>query len=385
MPPQILIVDDEPHILSILKESLTASGFEVSTRSSGEEALAYLADHQPDLMVVDLRMPGISGLDLIRQGRKSMPDTEVIILTGYGDMKSAVEALRLGAYDYLTKPVDMERLLQTLRNGADRRRLVLQNRSLIRSLEESNRIKAEFINGMSHEFRTPLGHILGFSQILQDTLEDLTEKQIRYIENIQSAASGLLGLFENILQFSILKSGEAHVKPAAFTPTDLLERSLLPFRDPAMLKGLTLSHECAEPDRSVTADPEICRKALSCLLDNAVKFTPDGGTITVSAEVRPSPDLPPGTDGDDLAETIADGWLHIAVADSGPGIAQEHQERIFGLFEQGDASLTRHHQGTGLGLALARSLAKIHGGSLVVDSRPGAGSTFTLILPLSAS
>ena len=328
-------------------------------------------------------MPGISGLDLIREARKLIPDTEVIILTGYGDMKSAVEALRLGAYDYLTKPVDMERLLQTLKNGADRRRLILQNRSLIRSLEESNRIKAEFINGMSHEFRTPLGHILGFSQILQDTLEGLTEKQGRYIENIQSAASGLLGLFENILQFSILKSGEAHARPAAFSPTNLLEKSLQSYRDPADIKGLTLSHQCPEPDRTVTADPEICRKALSCLLDNAVKFTPDGGTVTVSAEVRTSPDLPAGAEGDDLAETIADGWLHIAVADSGPGIAQEDQERIFNLFEQGDASLTRHHQGTGLGLALARSLAKIHGGSLVVDSRPGEGSTFTVTLGLA--
>jgi signal transduction histidine kinase len=238
---------------------------------------------------------------------------------------------------------------------------------------------------MSHEFRTPLGHILGFSQILQDTLEDLTEKQVHYIENIQSAASGLLGLFENILQFSILKSGEAHVKPATFTPASLLDRCLESYQSPAALKSITLSQECSEPDRPVTADPEICRKALSCLLDNAVKFTPDEGTVTVSAGVRPAPDLPPGAESGDLAETIADGWLHIAVADSGPGIPQEDQERIFGLFEQGDASLTRHHQGTGLGLALARSLAKVHGGTLVIDSRPDEGSTFTLIVPLAAS
>ncbi len=385
MPTDILLVDDEPHILSILAETLTVSGFQVSTRDSGSAALVHLANHQPDLMVTDLRMPGMSGLELIEKARKFIPDTQVVILTGYGDMKSAVDAIRLGAFDYLTKPVDTERLIQTLKNGAERRRLIVENRSLVRRLEETNRIKTEFINGMSHEFRTPVGHILGFAQILQDTLESLTEKQVGYLQNIQDAASHLLGMFEDILQFSVLRSGEARVSPVPFSLSEFLEEGLEPFKGPAVEKKLTLEHQALQPDRIVTADSEICHKIFALLLDNAVKFSPEGSCISITADIHPAPSLPDDAQDPNLTETIADGWLHITVSDTGPGIDPQDQKRIFNLFEQADASLGRTYEGTGLGLALARSLARIHEGAITLSSQPGEGSAFTFIVPLSES
>ena len=385
MPTDILLVDDEPHILSILEETLSTAGFQVSTRDSGSAALVHLANHQPALMVTDLKMPGMSGLELMEKAHKFIPDTQVVILTGYGDMRSAVEAIRLGAFDYLTKPVETERLIQTLKNGAERRRLILENRSLIRSLEETNRIKTEFINGMSHEFRTPLGHILGFAQILQDTLEGLTEKQFGYLQNIQDAASRLLSMFEDILHFSVLRSGEARISPAPFSLSEFLEESLEPLKGAAAEKRLSFERGSPQPDRTVAADPEICQKAFSLLLDNAVKFSPEEGRISITTAILPTASLPEDAQEPDIAETIADGWLHIAVSDTGPGIHPQDQKRIFNLFEQGDASLDRTKGGTGLGLALARSLARIHGGTITLDSRPGEGSTFTLIVPLSES
>jgi two-component system C4-dicarboxylate transport response regulator DctD len=166
-------------------------------------------------MIVDLKMPGISGLEFAEKVADASPDSQIIILTGYGDMKSAVEAMRVGAYDYLTKPVDLDRWLQTLRKADERRRLT-----------EANWIKAEFINGMSHEVRTPLGHITGFAQILEDTLENLTEKQQRYVQNIQNGARRLLDLFENILSFSTLKTGDVQVKLESVNVKDILDAAI---------------------------------------------------------------------------------------------------------------------------------------------------------------
>ena len=381
MPTDVFIVDDEPEILDILQEALSASGFRVTAFSSGSAALDGLAVRQPDLVVTDLRMPGVSGMTLLEKLRRRSPDTQVVILTGYGDMKSAVDALRLGAFDYLTKPLDAERLAQTLRNGAERRRLLLENRALLQRLQEANRIKTEFINGMSHEVRTPLGHILGFTQILEDTLQGLTDKQTRYLQNIQDGARRLLNLFENILQFSVLRSGEVALSPAPFSLASFLQESQDLICAAASRKEIAIERYPVAPDRTIAVDPTICQKAVSLLLDNAVKFTPPGGRIAIRADVRPEPP-PVIAEGAPSAQSHARAWLHISVADTGPGVPEQDRDRIFDLFEQGDASLTRHHEGTGLGLALARSLARLHGGAITLDSRPGNGSTFTLVVPL---
>ena len=382
MPTDVLVVDDELDILDILRETLSGAGFKVVVRESGDDALTYLAHHRPTLMLADLRMPGINGMELTRRARELVPDIQVVILTGYGDMKSAVEAHRLGAYDYLTKPVDTGRLVQTLRNGAEHYRLIQENRFLIHSLREANRIKTEFINGMSHEFRTPIGHILGFAQILQDTVEGLTEKQAHYLENIQTAAARLVTLFDNMLEFSILRSGETRISPAPFSLLQFLEKGLGIYSDTARVRDLSLEIQSPETDEVVVADLQVCQKVLSLLLDNAVKFSPDGSRIALRADVLSTPSVS-GASAPDLVKMDARDWLHVTVSDTGPGIAPEDQVRVFNLFEQGDPSLARPHEGTGIGLALARSLVQIHGGTIFLKSRPGEGSTFTFVIPLS--
>ena len=383
MAAHVAIVDDEENIRTILSDSLVAAGFEVCGFEGAEPALASLEENKPDVMVADLRMPGMNGLEMVREVRRLSPDTQVVILTGYGDMKSAVEALRLGAYDYLSKPVDIDRLTQSIRNAAERRALVLANRTLLRSLEEANRLKAEFIRGMNHEVRTPLGHILGFAQILEETLQDLNDKQLRYFENIRAGANGLLEMFENILQFSALQSGDARVKREPFSVSMLIDDVLESYVEAGKEKRLRLERE-ADADMVAEADLEMCRKILALLLDNAVKFTPEDGHVLVRADIRPEPALDGGRDIPDDGVKAA-GWLHMAVVDTGEGIDPEDHERIFNLFEQVDGALNRQHQGSGLGLALALSLARGQGGTITVDSRPGAGSTFTAIIPLAAS
>ena len=378
MPTKVLLVDDEEHIRSVLSDSLEAAGYDVESVSSGEEGLESLAKRPADLMIVDLKMPGISGIEFASQARETAADVQIVILTGFGDMKSAVEAMRAGAYDYLTKPVDLDRLLQTLRQADERRKLVIENRDLLRRLTEANRIKAEFINGMSHEVRTPLGPITGFAQILEDTLENLTDKHQRYLRNIQDGASRLLDLFENILSFSTLKTGDVQVNPESVNLDETLQNAIEASQPSAADLGITVGTE-GDTSLSVRIDKSICTKALGLLLDNAIKFNKEGGAVelgvSVDESLREEMDVPDSG--------IASGWLSITVRDTGIGIAADQFEFIFELFTQADASLTRSYEGAGIGLALARSLARLHGGTIHVESQLDQGSTFTLILPVA--
>lgn len=376
MPTDVLLVDDEPQILTILEESLTASGFSVRTAEGGEAAMAALRQNPPDVMVVDLRMPDINGMDLMRQAKDFLGAGPMVVLTGYSDTKSAVEALRLGAYDYLTKPVDMERLVQTLRNATEHRRLSMENRSLLRRVQEANRIKTEFINGMSHEVRTPLGHIMGFTEILQDTLEGLTEKQVGYLQKVENAAANLLKLFEDVLQFSVLRSGESEVKPVSY-PLDSLVNTVVESQIGAATAS-SIQLKAVSGGAVGNVDPDVAGKILTLLLDNAIKFTPEGGSVTVSTEVvdvRPE-EVP---DTEEAARALR--WFRVAITDTGVGVAEGDQSRIFEVFEQADASLNRVHGGTGLGLALGRSLARIHGGDVLLEDSSPTGSTFSMVLP----
>jgi signal transduction histidine kinase len=291
-------------------------------------------------------------------------------------MNSAVEAMRAGAYDYLTKTLDLDRLLQTLRKADERRRLIIENHALLSRLTKANRIKAEFINGMSHEVRTPLGYITGFAEILEDTLENLTEKQQRYIKHIQGGAGRLLDLFENILSFSTLKTGDVQINPESLAVRELLEAAVEESRPEAAEAGISVDVEMEE-SLCARVDRKICAKALGLIVDNAIKFNKERGSVTLSAGVFDS--RPPGIDS---TESSNAGWLNISVTDTGIGIPEDQREHIFGLFTQADASLARPYEGAGVGLALARSLARLHGGTIQIESELGKGSSLTLIIPI---
>jgi len=324
----------------------------------------------------------MNGLELLELVRAQDKDLEMVIFTGFGDMKSAVAALRAGAYDYLSKPIDTERLVQTLKIGAERRFLKIENRKLIENLTEASRLKNDFLHGMSHEIRTPLGHITGFAEILEQTIEGLSEKQERYLHNIQGAAKRLLGMFYDMLQYADM-STEADLQLSPILVSDLIRQVRSSLADAVSKAGIEFNPEMPEP--VVRADFSICEKMLEVVVQNAVQFSPPNGKIDIRAEIRSEPAV--REDQLILLPLPSAHWLHISVTDQGPGIAPEDQERIFNLFEQGDGSLAREHEGTGLGLGLAlgRSLARRHNGLISVQCIPGQGSTFTLVIPVTVS
>lgn len=266
---------------------------------------------------------------------------------------------------------------RTLRKECEGRMACLEDlRRKNFELEKNERLKTEFLGAMSHELKTPLNSILGFSEMLRDEIVgEVTPRQKDYLNEIFQAGNHLLALINNLLDLSRIEAGKIAFAPEDCELSSLLEESVAPQRQVAQAKRLTLACEIAPALGQMRVDPRRLRQILVNLLSNAVKFTPEGGTITLRARPAARADLPRPP-----AEEAAT-YLELAVADTGPGIPHEMQGTLFQPFVMVDNSASRTHGGTGLGLALVQQLSILMGGDVAVDSAPGAGACFTVWLP----
>lgn len=233
------------------------------------------------------------------------------------------------------------------------------------ALEEAARMKDEFLASMSHELRTPLTGILGLSEALQmQTFGDLSEKQLRAMKNIESGGRHLLDLINDILDLSKIEAGKLDMRFEMCLVADVCRASMQLVKGMAHQKQQMLHFKMTPEQILMRADARRLKQMLVNLLSNAVKFTPEGGELGLEVE------------GELNLQKV---YFHVW--DKGMGIAEKDQKMLFQPFVQLDSSLTRHHAGTGLGLALVHKMAEMHGGSVTVESTPGVGSRFTLTLP----
>jgi PAS domain S-box-containing protein len=234
--------------------------------------------------------------------------------------------------------------------------------------ESASRIKSQFLASMSHEFRTPLNAIIGFSEVLEDkTFGDLNEKQVRYVNNILNSGHHLLQMINDVLDLSKIEAGKMEIDLSRVDIGELVEHSLVMVREKCAKDRIDLSHHISDDldGLAVMADERKLRQALFNLLSNAAKFTPDGGKIEVEAK----------REGEEIL---------VSVSDTGMGIKPEDQRRIFGEFEQVETKIGQKQHGTGLGLALTQRLVALHGGRIWVKSEgEGKGSIFTFSIPLN--
>jgi signal transduction histidine kinase len=232
-------------------------------------------------------------------------------------------------------------------------------------LESTNRHKSQFVASMSHELRTPLNAIIGFSDVLQEQLfGPLNARQLRYVQHIAGSGRHLLALINDILDLSKVEAGRLELELAPVALGELLENGLTMLRERATRHDIELHLQVDPRIACVQADERKLKQVVFNLLSNAVKFTPDGGRVDV------------------VLQAVADDSVQILVRDNGPGIAEEDQERIFQEFEQAGNNPLRAHEGTGLGLAVAKRMVELHGGRISVQSQLGAGSTFSFTLPM---
>jgi len=251
--------------------------------------------------------------------------------------------------------------LQTLSDQLQARQAEIETKN--HDLERADQMKSEFLANMSHELRTPLNAIIGFSELLQEQFYGpLNTEQDEYLANIRTAGEHLLGLINDILDLSKIEAGRMELDLEDLDLPHILASSITIVKEKAHTCGVHLSVDAGDTG-AVAADARKLKQIIFNLLSNAVKFTPSGGAVALTAR--------------------ADGaMVEIAVADTGAGISAEDQPKLFREFTQVDGSLSRRHEGTGLGLALTRRLVELHGGTIGVRSAPGEGSTFTVRMPI---
>ena len=256
--------------------------------------------------------------------------------------------------------------------------------------EAANRAKSGFLANMSHELRTPLNSVLGFSRVLKKGMYGpLNDKQMEYAGYIEESGEHLLNLINDILDLAKVEAGKMELDASVVSVAPLLKGAVAMFREKALKQGIKLTIDLdADANITIKADGQKLKQILFNLLSNAIKFTPDGGRVRVSARmISDCPRLRPSRAGSmrisDSKKEPEQPAIEISVSDTGPGIKPEDRDRLFQEFSQLDSTLTKAHEGTGLGLALSRKLVTLHGGSIGVESEYGKGSKFTFTIPCS--
>lgn len=348
----ILVVDDQEETLASVRLVLEREGHRVLLADGGQAALELFGQHQVDLLLVDYFMPRMTGEELIAEIRKLDSQVQIVLQTGYAGEKPPREMLHtLDIQGYHDKSDGPDKLLLWVD-------VALKAHRQLERVREAEQLKSQLLANLSHEFRTPLHVILGYTEILQ---EEHPGGANATLDRIRTNAQTLLHLVDDFLRLSDLDAGVAMPETAAITAADL-ERQCrgaaeLLIRD----KPIRFAWQAAAPVPVVRADPAKLGIVVMNLLSNAVKFTASG-TITATCEAAP-------------------GAVLLTVRDTGVGIDPAHHERIFESFSRVDGSSTSAHRGIGIGLAIARKLVRLMGGDITVASRPGEGAAFTVHLP----
>ena len=408
----VLIVDDNPAKLTSLAAIVSGMRLKVMTAASGREALRHLLLHDFALILLDVIMPTLDGYETAHLIHSRPRSAHVPIIFTTAEALTEEDRFRgytTGAVDWILWPitpeilqakikvfVDLFYLNYIVRQEARQRReaeeaLRVSNEEIAAKnvqLENVSRMKSEFLANMSHELRTPLNAIIGFSEMLKDgLLGKLSAKQKGYITDIFNSGEHLLSLINDILDLSKVEAGKMALETEPLEIAGLLQNSLRVVKEKALKHRIAIKLDLAGSPDHIVADARKVKQIVYNLLSNAMKFTPDGGQMEISARAVTRDALaliaPEGIAVRQLP-LPANEWrdfLEIKVCDSGIGIAAADLDRLFQAFQQLDSSLERNFEGTGLGLALVKRMAALHGGTVAVASAPGKGSCFAVWLP----
>lgn len=364
---RILIVDDDRLNVRILASILKPEGYELAEAHSGEEALALYEEFKPDLVLLDVIMPGISGFDTCRTLKATHGDmlAPVIFITAKSQSDDIVEGLAAGGVDYLPKPFKAREALARLRTHLQNRILNEQQRQLVAQLSSANTAKNRLLGMVAHDLRNPLASIRGLAEFLQDgTVGQLTSDQLDLVKTIHEASQGMLAMVNELLDLSVIESGVLKIQPDDRPIAELLTKAVYLNNINAGKKG---SHiEFTEPPRAMLLhiDGDKVRQVLDNLLSNAIKFSPPNSVISIATETN-------------------DAYYSVLVKDQGPGIPENERHKLFQDFGQTSVKPTAGEKSTGLGLAICKRIMEAHGGTIAAESASAGGSIFKITFPLA--
>lgn len=368
--PRVLLIDDDIDFAIANAEFLQEFGYQVKVAHDDPQAREVLSTFDAHIALVDINLGSSSGIDLIPCMREISPDLICIMLTGKADMESTIKALRLGANDYLRKPVNLDELLAVMERCVKTRKLQEDKRVADIAREEANaanQAKSQFLSIMSHELRTPLNAILGFAQVLNsNSSELLTENQKKHVDYIIKNGNNLLDMVNQALDLTRLEAEGLALNIEYTTASDVVEGGIDLLRALADKEDIEIRNQTANLDLPLLwTDREQLTKVLYNLLSNAIKYNHKGGLVTVDCH------------------NIPDHKLRISVQDTGKGIPAKDQSSLFMPFER----LGREAgeiDGSGIGLLLSRQIVELLGGKIGFESEDGKGSTFWVDVPLSS-
>jgi len=371
---RILVIDDEIGICEGVKRALELEGFQVKIALDGRSGLALVKENGFDLVLLDVKMPEISGLDLIGMIHQIDPEIICIMITGYATVEMAVSAIKQGAYDFLTKPFSVDILLLAVNQGLERRILSLEAKrtawvkaEMQKLAEEKNRLeeldqaKKQFIRLVTHELQSPVAAVENYLKLIlggyvpAEDQKDILEKCVARTQEERK-------LIADLLELGYLEMVESS-KVSRTSPRKVLEQVIEEFREEIDQKGLDLLVEVGKKIPEIGASPEQIKSVWSNLISNAVKFTPDQGKITVGLQYK-------------------DGALIGCVQDTGIGIPLEDQEELFQEFFRARNAKEMGIPGTGLGLVIVKRVVEGLEGEITVKSKPGSGTTFQFRIPV---
>jgi len=405
-PMRILLIDDEILFCETFKDVLADSEYEIFAVHKGTDALKALASQAIHVAIIDLQLPDMNGLDILKTIKDSHLEVCPIMLTGHASMETAIKALNQGAYAYIAKPYQVGEVRAIIRNALEQQRLSLENRRLMEVLKENNQqlmaakfqleqfnreledkvekraldlslereknvrlteldqLKSEFLAMVSHELKTPLTSIIGYSTYL---LNMTPQEQISEIADGLTTISRngyiLLDLINKLLEFSKIEAGKLDAEWEQFDLKEIAEEVLMIALPMAREKNLQLSLIPHDFHETIEADRQKIKQIILNLVSNAVKFTEKPNSrILIHLDAK-------------------DDFVQVAVSDQGIGISQQDQGVVFERFRQLDAATSRKLGGTGLGLSIVKKFIDIHHGKIWVESEPDKGSIFIFQIP----
>ncbi|MCR4409424.1 MAG: response regulator [Candidatus Saccharicenans sp.] len=351
--PRILFIDDEEIVLRSCRRIFAGSGYEIETALSGEEGLSKALNQDFDLVVTDLKMPGIGGMEVLTRLRKSRPDTTVIIFTGYASVDTAREALKNGAFDYIPKPFTPEEIREVIKNALEAR-------------AGKQRTMLDLMAIVSHELKSPVSALhTTASTLYKGYFGQLSPEQMKILETIIRNCEYLEDIIRSYLDLSKMELDQLDsFKEQIYFVKDVVEEVLTLPEIQDNTKKMTVSKNFPQ-DVKINGDPRLLRILVRNLVSNAIKYGTEGTEVKLGLETK-------------------DGQMVFSVHNLGVGIRPEDGPRLFRKFERLKQQGTEGVKGSGLGLYICKKIVDSHGGKIWFESEPGRWVTFYVSLPLAS-